>query len=80
MAAEVALDYLQLRSSQARIAIAQANLANQQDIQQIAQWRAQAGLASALDVEQARAATAQTQASCPRWTRASPRPAMHWPY
>lgn len=65
VAAEVALDYLQLRSSQARIAIAQANLANQQDIQQIAQWRAQAGLASALDVEQARAATAQTQAQLP---------------
>jgi len=65
VAAEVALDYLQLRGSQARLAIAQANLASQRDTLQIAQWRATAGLATTLDVEQARAAAAQTQAQLP---------------
>ena len=53
--AEVALDYILLRSAQARRAIAADSLASQQDTLQIAAWREQAGLATGLDTEQARA-------------------------
>lgn len=63
--AEVANNYLTLRDAQARLAIALSNLAIQRDNLQIAQWRYQAGLANALDVEQARTLVAQTDASLP---------------
>jgi multidrug efflux system outer membrane protein len=65
LAAEVALTYLEWRSAQARQATATRNLALQEDSLQIARWRLQAGLVSALDVEQAQAATAQTRAQLP---------------
>ncbi len=65
LAAEVALAYIELRQQQARLAIAQANLATQEDTLQIARWRLQAGLVSALDVEQASAAAEQTRAQLP---------------
>ena len=55
IAAEVAVAYIELRGAQARLAIARDNLATQQETLQITQWRAQAGLATSLDVEQARA-------------------------
>lgn len=63
--AEVANNYLSLRDAQARLAIALSNLGIQRDNLQIAQWRYQAGLANALDVEQARTLVAQTDASLP---------------
>lgn len=65
VAAEVALDYLALRSAQQRLQIASSNLANQQDTRQIADWRLQAGLVTELETEQARAALEQTRASIP---------------
>lgn len=65
IAAEVALDYIALRSAQARLAIADENLASQQETLQITQWRLQAGLVTSLDTEQARAAVEQTAASLP---------------
>ncbi len=65
IAAEVALSYIALRSAQARLAIAQANLASQAETLQIAQWRVQAGLATSLESEQARAAVEQTRAQLP---------------
>ena len=65
IAAEVALSLITLRSSQARLAIAQASLQSQLQTLQLTEWRAQAGLLSALEVEQARAASAQTQALLP---------------
>ncbi|MFZ4602077.1 MAG: efflux transporter outer membrane subunit [Caulobacterales bacterium] len=65
IAAEIAVDYILLRSAQARLAIARASLASQQDTLQIAQWREQAGLANAVEVEQARASAAQTSAGLP---------------
>jgi multidrug efflux system outer membrane protein len=65
IAAEVALDYLQLRGAQARMALAQASLASFDETLQLTQWRAQAGLTTELDVEQARTAAAQTRASLP---------------
>ncbi len=65
VAAEVALAYIQLRGSQAQLVIAQSNLASQQETLQITQWRAQAGLVTALEVEQAKASVAQTAAQIP---------------
>ncbi len=65
LVAEVALNYIEMRSSQARIAIAEANLASQTETLQLTEWRAQAGLVSSLDVEQARANREQTRATLP---------------
>lgn len=65
IAAEVALTLITLRSTQARLAIAQANLDSQLQTLRLTDWRAQAGLLSTLEVEQARAASAQTQAQLP---------------
>ena len=65
LAAEVAVTYLELRGLQARLVIAQRNLAAQQEILQITRWRVQAGLASSLDAEQAASASEQTAAQIP---------------
>lgn len=65
VAAEVALGYIALRNAQARLAIAGANLASQLDTLQITQWRVQAGLATSLESEQARAGAEQTNAQLP---------------
>ena len=65
LAAEVALNYIELRSLQNRLRIAQENLAIQRENEQITQWRVQAGLATSLDAQQARQSTAQTQAQIP---------------
>ena len=65
VAAEVALAYVQLRGQQAQLAIARNNLASQQETLQITNWRAQAGLTTSLEVEQARTASEQTSALTP---------------
>jgi NodT family efflux transporter outer membrane factor (OMF) lipoprotein len=65
VAAEVGINYLTLRGNQSRLAIARSNLASQQETAQITDWRVRAGLASSLDLEQARTAVAQTQAQLP---------------
>jgi len=65
LAAEVALDYLALRSAQERLAIAQANLASQQETLQLTEWRLQAGLVTSLEAAQARASAEQTAAQIP---------------
>jgi outer membrane protein, multidrug efflux system len=65
IAAEVALAYIQLRSTQARLGIANSNLTSQLETLQITQWRWQAGLVTALEVEQAQAQTEQTRAQLP---------------
>jgi NodT family efflux transporter outer membrane factor (OMF) lipoprotein len=64
-AAEVALGYLTLRGAQARLAIANDNLASQLETLQITQWREQAGLTTSLEAEQARAQAEQTRALVP---------------
>jgi outer membrane protein, multidrug efflux system len=60
--AEVALDYVDLRSYQERLEIARRNEASQAETLQLTQWRAQAGLVSSSDVEQARSNLEQTRA------------------
>lgn len=68
IAAEVATTLLELRGTQAREAIARRVLASQQQTLQIAQWRLDAGLATSLDVAQARTGVEQTRASLPALT------------
>jgi outer membrane protein, multidrug efflux system len=71
VAAEVALAYLSLRGSEARLAIAEGNLASQQETLQITEWRVLAGLATSLNAEQARAAVEQTRAQVPALQKAA---------
>ncbi|MCA9774019.1 MAG: TolC family protein, partial [Myxococcales bacterium] len=63
--AEVARDYVDLRTFRSRVTIAQRNLETQRETLDIAQWRAKAGLATDLDVEQARYALEQTRSQIP---------------
>lgn len=65
LAAEVALNYIDLRAYQQRLQIARANVASQEETLQITDWRNQAGLATSLDVEQARTNLEQSRASIP---------------
>jgi len=65
ISAEVAMNYILLRSAQARLVIAGESLSSQLETLQITRWREQAGLVTALDSEQARAAAAQTRAALP---------------
>jgi len=65
LAAEVALNYVEVRAFQARLAIARGNLDSQSETLQLTDWRAQAGLVGSLDVEQARANREQTRAQIP---------------
>ncbi len=65
LAAEVALNYVELRTYQVRLGIARDNLASQAETLQITEWRAQAGLVGSQDVEQARTNYEQTRAQIP---------------
>jgi NodT family efflux transporter outer membrane factor (OMF) lipoprotein len=65
LAAETALAYVDLRALQRRLALAEANLRVQAETFEIASWRAEAGLTTALDVEQARTNLEQTRADVP---------------
>lgn len=65
LAAEVALNYVQYRSLQNRLTIARDNLAAQQETLRITEWRAQAGLVTSMEVEQAKGNLQQTLAGIP---------------
>ncbi|NTV96219.1 MAG: efflux transporter outer membrane subunit [Thiobacillus sp.] len=65
LVAEVAGNYLDLRSAERRLAIAEASLAAQAETFQLTQWRRQAGLVSELDEAQARTSLDQTRAGLP---------------
>lgn len=65
LVAEVAQNYIDLRSYQRRLTIARDNLASQDETLQLTQWRNQAGLASSSDVELARTNREQTRAGIP---------------
>ena len=52
LSAEVALNYVELRNYQTRLEIAKANADSQLETLKLTQWRAEAGLTTALDVEQ----------------------------
>ncbi|MGJ3648682.1 efflux transporter outer membrane subunit [Sphingomonas sp. GlSt437] len=65
VASEVARSYILARAAQASVSIAQGSVAIQNENFEIAGYRAQAGLVSSLDAEQARAQRAQTAAQVP---------------
>ncbi len=65
LVAEVGLNYIELRGLQIRLSIARNNLASQSETLQLTEWRAQAGLVSNQDVEQARSNREQTRAQIP---------------
>jgi len=63
--AEVARNYVELRGTRRRLAIARGNLAAQQEVVDLTQLRFDQGLASALDVAQAKALLAATKSQVP---------------
>jgi NodT family efflux transporter outer membrane factor (OMF) lipoprotein len=65
LVAELARNYIEFRSYQRRMAIARDNLASQSETLQLTEWRYQAGLARASEVEQARTSREQTRAGIP---------------
>jgi NodT family efflux transporter outer membrane factor (OMF) lipoprotein len=65
LVAEVALNYIQLRCYQQEIAVARKNLKSQQDTVLITRRRADAGLLSQLDIANAEANAATTEAQIP---------------
>jgi len=65
LVAEVASSYIEVRAQQSLLAISQSNLESQSETLQLTDWRAQAGLVSVPDVEQARSNRDQTKAQIP---------------
>ena len=65
LTAEVALNYVEARSFQARFAVANASLATLSETWQIARWRREAGLTTQLDEDQAKLNLEQTRAQLP---------------
>jgi len=65
LVAEVARNYFEVRSFQIRLAIARSNLESQTETLQLTEFRSQAGLVSAQDVEQAKSIREQTLAQLP---------------
>lgn len=63
--AEVALNYIEVRSYQTRLSIAETNLRVQEETYNITNWRRQAGLTTQLDVEQAKYSLEQTRSQIP---------------
>jgi NodT family efflux transporter outer membrane factor (OMF) lipoprotein len=63
--AELARDYIELRGIQTEIAIAKANLASSNDILQLTKTRAEKGLTTGLDVENAAAQVEAVRATLP---------------
>jgi outer membrane protein, multidrug efflux system len=65
LVAEVVLNYVDLRTAESRLAIAEASLAARSETYDLVRWRLQAGLVSELDVAQARTELESTRASLP---------------
>jgi multidrug efflux system outer membrane protein len=63
--AEVALNYVDVRTYQARLAVAEANLKSQEETHQLTVWRNQAGLSDELAVQQARYNLENTRSTIP---------------
>jgi NodT family efflux transporter outer membrane factor (OMF) lipoprotein len=63
--AEVALNYVEVRTYQDRVAVAEANISVQKETYQLTLWRYQAGLSDELAVQQARYNLESTQSQIP---------------
>jgi NodT family efflux transporter outer membrane factor (OMF) lipoprotein len=70
LVAEVALNYGDLRTTQQRLEIARSNEASQSETLDLTTFRAQAGLVSSVDVEQARSNLEQTRSQTPSFESA----------
>jgi NodT family efflux transporter outer membrane factor (OMF) lipoprotein len=66
LVAEVALNYIEARTFQTQLQVAEENLKAQAETLQLVEWRFAAGLVSSLDVEQARSNLENTRAQLPR--------------
>lgn len=62
---DVALSYVGVRTAQSRLDFAERNLESQREALDITRWRAEAGLTTVLDVEQANTNYEQTRAQIP---------------
>ena len=62
---DVALSYVDVRTAQSRLTYAEKNLEAQRGVLDITRWRAEAGLATALDLEQATSNYQQIRAAIP---------------
>jgi NodT family efflux transporter outer membrane factor (OMF) lipoprotein len=62
---DVALSYVGVRTAQSRLDYAERNLESQREALNITKWRAEAGLTTVLDVEQANTSFEQTRAQIP---------------
>ena len=62
---DVALSYVGVRTAQSRLDFAERNLESQREALDITRWRAQAGLTTVLDVEQANTNYEQTRSQIP---------------
>ena len=65
LGAEVALTYVDVRTYQMRLSIAESNLISQTETHALTQWRLEAQLVTQLDVDQARLSLEQTRATQP---------------
>jgi NodT family efflux transporter outer membrane factor (OMF) lipoprotein len=65
LTAEVALNYLDVRTTQKRLAVTEQNLAIQQEAYDFIWWRCQAGLSNELELQQARYNLENTGAQIP---------------
>jgi len=63
--AEVALNYVEVRTLQARLAVAEANLKTQTETCELTQWRYEAGLSDELAVQQAKYNLESTRSQIP---------------
>ena len=63
--AETALNYLEVRTYQDRLAVAETNLSSQDETYRLTQWRYQAGLSDELAVQQARYNLENTRSQLP---------------
>jgi len=63
--AEVALNYVEVRSDQALLSITESNLTSRSETYDLTRWRHEAGLTTQLDEEQAKASLEQVRAQIP---------------
>ncbi|MCJ7596539.1 MAG: efflux transporter outer membrane subunit, partial [Desulfobacterales bacterium] len=65
LVAEIGLNYVEVRTYQARLAVAEANLKSQEETLDLTRWRYEAGLSDELAVEQARYNLENTRSQIP---------------
>ena len=80
LTADVALNYIDIRSLRRRVELARSNVNLQQETLELTQFRAQAGLATDLDVQQALANVETTRAQIASLESRSNNQSTQWPF